>query len=374
MILYIVVLNYSWPVGSTLKIALVITELDPGGAERNLTRIALGLREAGHQVSVVSLAPAPSNLTLVGRLIDADVETLFLNCKTKWAVGKAFLRLRKVLRDRQPEIVQSFLYHANLLCSLILKRSNVKHFIGLRVSDPRPGRYRRLARHQNSWAGVICVSEDVRKHAMGFFPHARNLIVIPNGVEIEEIKKHSNAKWPSDLESASEKLVFVGRLDYQKGVDSIIEHGPIWLTETDRSIYFVGDGPLRREMETLSRQKAISKRIHFLGYRDDALAIIANADLFLFPSRWEGMPNAVLEAMALARVVCATPADGVNELLSHDQRQIASRQDWGSAVQALLSLSKEDMREIGQANQQKINQSYTARQMISRYLDAFNVT
>jgi len=357
-----------------LKIALVITELEPGGAERNLTRIALGLRQVGHQVTVVSLAPAPTNLTLVDRLIDSDVDTVFLNCRTKWAVGKAFIGLRKILRDRQPEIVQSFLYHANLLCSLVLKKSNVRHFIGLRVSDPRSGRYHRLARHQKNWAGVICVSEDVRKHATSFFPHVRNISVIPNGVEVEEIKKYSNAKWPSDLEPAIEKLVFVGRLDYQKGIDSIIEHGSSWLTKSDRSIYIVGDGPLRHVLETESRKKAISEHIHFLGYRDDALAIVANADLFLFPSKWEGMPNAVLEAMALARVVCATPVDGINELLAHDQRQIASRQDWGASVQSLLSLSKAEMREIGQANQQKINQSYTARQMIYRYLDSFNGT
>jgi len=254
---------------------------------------------------------------------------------------------------------------------MILKNSGVRHFIGLRVSDPRPGRYRRLARYQNSWAGVICVSEDVRKHTASFFPHARNINVIPNGVELEEIKLKSNANWPSDLESATEKLVFVGRLDYQKGLDSIIEHAPTWFSDTGRAIYIVGDGPLRQELETNAQNTAISEHIHFLGYREDALSIVANADLFLFPSRWEGMPNVVLEAMALARVVCATPVDGIDELLSHDQRQIARRQDWGASVHSLLSLSAAEKRDIGQANQLKIKQSYTVRQMVDRYLESF---
>ena len=83
------------------------------------------------------------------------------------------------------------------------------------------------------------------------------------------------------------------------------------------------------------------------------------------------MPNAVLEAMALARVICATPVDGINELLAHDQRQIARRQLWGDSVQSLLSLSDAERRDIGQTNKLIINQSYTAQRMINRYLEFF---
>ena len=355
-----------------MKIILVITELNPGGAERNLSRLALGLREEGHQVDVISLASPPINSTLPDLLRSANVETIFLNCNSRWAFPKAFWRLRKVLQARKPDVVQSYLYHANLLCSMVLNRTHTKHFVGLRVSDPRSRRYKRLARYQKNWSGVICVSADVRRHVAKFFTRTQTMVVIPNGVEMKALKTYSTANWPSDVVSSHERLVFVGRLDYQKGIDSILEYAPDWLANNKRHIYIIGDGPLRKELEAKCRRTELADAVHFLGYRDDALAFVSHADLFLFPSRWEGMPNAVMEAMALGRPVCATPVEGIQELLSHDDRQIAKRDSWGNAVTELLSLTDDERREIGEANQRKISRIYTTRQMVERYLETYN--
>ena len=251
-------------------------------------------------------------------------------------------------------------------------KTHTKHFVGLRVSDPRSRRYKRLARYQKNWSGVICVSADVRRHVAKFFTRTQTMVVIPNGVEMKALKTYSTANWPSDVVSSHERLVFVGRLDYQKGIDSILESAPDWLANNKRHIYIIGDGPLRKELEAKCRRTELADAVHFLGYRDDALAFVSHADLFLFPSRWEGMPNAVMEAMALGRPVCATPVEGIQELLSHDDRQIAKRDSWGNAVTAQLSLTDDERREIGEANQRKISRIYTTRQMVERYLETYN--
>ena len=77
----------------------------------------------------------------------------------------------------------------------------------------------------------------------------------------------------------------------------------------------VGAGPERERLEALAGRLDIRERVHFLGWRADALSIVAACDLFVMPSLWEGMPNAVIEAMALGRCVVASAVEGTTELI-----------------------------------------------------------
>ena len=355
-----------------MKITLVITELEPGGAERNLVKLASGFSHSGHEVTVISIGPVPKNEELPGILERAGVAVVYLNCRSIWSFVRAVIKLRFSLRRLNPDVVQSFLYHANILTSLS-NTNGVPHYVGLRVRDPRERRYRRLARYSSRWNGMICVSRDVEDFVRPFFSDsATPIFTIGNGVDTTVVKEAAMQGWPADLPKAEEPIVFIGRLDRQKGIDTLLGAVPKLLDHYERRhLYMIGDGPLKQKIEEAVHKLDSKERVHIVGYRDDALSILSRAKLLLFPSRWEGMPNVIMEAMALGIPVCSTPVDGVVELLGNESGQIYVRESWATAASDMLLLEPDQLQSIGYINSSVIQKKFTVQKMVGQYLDIY---
>ncbi|QDU37862.1 Alpha-D-kanosaminyltransferase [Maioricimonas rarisocia] len=299
-----------------VPIGFCITELDPGGAERALVHLVRRLDRNRWLPIVYCLSrrgPLADDIESAGislRCLDAGSSLDFR------VVG----RLRARLREDRPQILQTFLFHANVAGRLAAKRAGVPIVVsGIRVAEQEKGWHlllermtRRLVTHH------VCVSRRVAGHAirrMRLDPD--RVTVIPNGVDFERFQSAS----PTDLScfgipDDARVLVSVGRLHPQKGYDLLIEAiEPLLAKESPWHLLIVGEGPTRPDLERQVRDAGLEERIHLPGYRDDVPAILAAADAFVLASRWEGMPNAVLEAMAAGLPVLATDVEGIDELL-----------------------------------------------------------
>jgi glycosyltransferase involved in cell wall biosynthesis len=358
-----------------LDVAFVITELEPGGAERCLVKLALGLSQRGHCINVISIAPEPCSGRdeLVLELRANGIEPYFLAINKYSQLFRAKRQLKLLLATISPDIVQSFLFHANMLCGAIRSPFGFKLVAGLRVSDPRRlrqwmMRYRRSRFHQ-----TICVSDDVRLYAqqkLGL--PLGSLAVIPNGIDLKRFDAITPAR-AADLsfERIPPLLTFIGRLHPQKGVDLIAENAKrILLACPEHHIAIVGDGPYQQTMRRRITACGCAERVHFYGYRQDAASILKASQLLLFPSRWEGMPNVVIEAMAANKLVIACPADGVASLLSHAPQQIVPPMDWPTAV-IEFALDSDSCDEIGDSNREVVSASYQLSHMINQYEDLY---
>ena len=153
-----------------IRVALVITELNVGGAERCLVNLATGLDRTRFAPQVYALGPPPTvgQSQLVEQLASADVPTHFLAAESIWQVRAALLGLRQQLCEQSPHLIQTFLFHANVLgCWAARHRQLVSAAVvgGIRVADPRKGRMwlERLALQRA--AKVICVSDSVANFA-----------------------------------------------------------------------------------------------------------------------------------------------------------------------------------------------------------------
>lgn len=305
-----------------MRLALCITELDIGGAERCLVELATRLdrRRFTPVVYALSAEPAPATPSLVPRLREAGIETHFLGGRRASQFPLIVHRLARLLRTQQAELVQSFLFHANLAARLAARRAGVPHVLsGIRVAE-RAARWhlwldrltaRLVDRH-------VCVSQsvaDFSREAAGL--PGDKLVVIPNGIEVEGYQRAA----PLDLTllglgAGRRAVTFVGRLDRQKGLLDFLRHSPRWLERFPmHDLLLVGAGPQERELRTEADKLAIESRVHFSGWRDDVPGILRSSDLLVLPSHWEGMPNAVLEAMAAGLSVVAADVEGVRELL-----------------------------------------------------------
>jgi starch synthase (maltosyl-transferring) len=312
-----------------VPVALVITELDVGGAEKALVALATGLDRRRWAPSLIALGPeAP--LAAPVRAAGVACECLAIDPGRPL---RAVLRLADALRRARPALLQSFMFHANVAARLAaplagLGRARPWVVAGLRVAERRQRWHLRIERATARLAaGAVCVSEGVRRFSReaGGWPDDR-LTVIPNAVDLapfDRAEAEALTRAALGLEGVPEAAflaLFVGRLDVQKGLATLLDAaGRIaeLRPDLDWHLALAGEGPERDRLRAESAARpGLAGRVHWLGQRPDVPALLRASDLLVLPSLWEGMPNAVLEAMAARRAVVATAVEGTEELVT----------------------------------------------------------
>lgn len=358
-----------------LRVALVITELGVGGAERSLTNLAIGLNRERFTPTVISLAPPPTaNRTLfVEQLAASGVPVDFLGlCKPR-QYPKGVRSLRHRLTQISPDVIQSFLFHANVLSAQAARRMNPHHVTGIRVADPSRWRawVERVATQRVD--KIVCVSESVAEHCQHFSGFAQEkLCVIRNGIDLATLQNVEAISLETLGQHPGRKaIVFAGRLHPQKSVPWLLQAASRFLCELpDYDLIVAGDGPQRTALEHQVRELNIANRVHFVGFRPDLLEVMAAAHMVVLASEWEGMPNVLMEAMALAKPVVALSVEGVSELLhGTDPAQLVHEHDFDAFAKCVIQIAQDPQlaKSIGQQNRLRIQQHFSLRTTIDAY-------
>jgi glycosyltransferase involved in cell wall biosynthesis len=287
----------------------------------------------------------------------------------------AVSRLASHLRRQHPAVLQTFLFHANIVGRLAARLAGVPHVVsGIRVAERRDNWHLAIDRWTSRFVDRhVCVSEDVARYAreVGRLP-AERLVVIPNGVDIERFQ---SAK-PVDLTALGvgvgrRAVTYVGRLDRQKRVDWLLALAPqLFARVADCDLVLVGEGTERAAVAEQARNLGISDRVHLVGWRDDVPAILKASTVVALPSAWEGMPNVVLEAMAAGRPVVATDVEGVRELLGPAGRQqIAPGDNPHLFVDKAVSILSDNRlaEELGRQNLDRAAGQFSLAAMVAAY-------
>ena len=356
-----------------MRIDLVITELETGGAEKCCAELAFFLARRGHRVRVIAFGPRPipPKDSLAQSLELNQIELHFLGGKTWWMLPKVLSRLRSLLRLDQPDVVQSFLWHANVLAAWAVPSIRVPLFCGVRISERRANRFALDRWSTSRSTKTVCVSQGVADWCIQTEKvDASKLIVIPNGIRIESpcesivLNSHT-------VPSNARILLFVGRLEPQKGIDAMAQYATSLLTRLpDHHLVFIGGGSMRPLVESLSKQKECLGRVHVLGQRNDVRAWMARSELLLLPARFEGMPNVVLEAMAEGLAVVTTRVEGIDELLGeYLVQQSVAKESWNDFFELAASLanSPERQKVLGRANRDRVKAEFDLEKQLNRY-------
>lgn len=360
-----------WP-DRPIPIALVITDLDVGGAERALVALATRLDRRRWLPSVIALGADGS---LVETLRAAAVETVSLDVNRRRPL-QAVRRLARALGARSPWLVQSFLFHANIATRFASILAGSPWVVGgIRVAEHRKRWHLTLERWTSGLSlGSVCVSRGVFEHLrdLGGADPAR-LTVIPNGIDPLPYDFAPTCSRESLGVPADAPLVLcVGRLDEQKGLAFLLDAAEqVIAARPDWHLVMVGDGPERDHLHRRTAEnQALSGRVHWLGRRNDVPSLLKAADLLVLASLWEGMPNVVLEAMAARRAVVATAVEGSEELV------ITGRTGWlvppGDSErlgQALLDACSDSdrLRRYGEAGRTLVETAYSTERVVESY-------
>jgi glycosyltransferase involved in cell wall biosynthesis len=360
-----------WP-DRPVPVALVITELDVGGAEKALVSLATGLDRRRWAPNVIALGPeAP----LAAPIRAAGVAVECLGVNPSQPLG-AVARLASALRRQGPDLVQSFLFHANVAARLAAPWAGGPWVIGgLRVAERRKRWHLAVDRLTAPLAsGAVCVSEGVRRFSReaGGWRDDR-LTVIPNAVDV--------APFDSAVAVPRESLgvppgafltLYVGRLNVQKALPVLLDAAELVIaSRPDWHLALAGDGPEHDWLRSrLATSPALAAKVHPLGPRGDVPGLLKTADLLVLPSLWEGMPNVVLEAMAARRAVVATAVEGTEDLVIPGETGWLIPPGDAPALSAALLAAASDperLRRMGEAARGRVEVFHSPEQTVRAY-------
>jgi starch synthase (maltosyl-transferring) len=314
----------------------------------------------------------------VRRLDDEQIPVQFLGFSHKWGLLGAVRGLRRALERQRPDVVQSMMFHANVVSGLARQAGSLGALsLGIRVADPSRWRQRVEARIARRARRTVCVSQSVADFAarqMGIDPES--LEVIPNGIDVRACVSRA----PADLTRFGvapqrRAITCISRLAEQKGIDLLIRAAPDLFHELpDHDLLLVGDGPEAASLRRLAAERRVAERIHFAGWQPAVPEILLASDLMVLPSRWEGMPNVLLEAMACGRPVVCSAAEGVAEVLGPlADSQTAPVGNLQVLVRKTLAIihNPDLARQLGRQNQQRVRDQFSLDEMVRRYSALF---
>lgn len=354
-----------------MNIDFVITELDVGGAESALASLATALSHDGHSVRIFSLAPKPTRAGIVDHLRLASIDVTFGSAKSLIHFLRVDRELRHWLRMRRADVVQSFMFHANVMTATIVDPE--RHVAGIRVADPTRWRSwveRRALRHT---AAVVCVSAAVAEFTKSTLRvQADRVSVIGNGVDASRFANASPIDWSTfGLPPDAIVTLFVGRLHEQKGLECLESQIDAIAPENSRRhLVLIGDGPLRAHWESFA---AIHDQVWVLPWMADVTGAMAGCRVLVLPSRFEGMANVVLEAMAAGRPVVCSDVEGSQELVGDDSRQRFVAGDSAAMVKKLAPFWDDVglANAIGQSNQARVMRDFSIDSAVAAYAELY---
>jgi glycosyltransferase involved in cell wall biosynthesis len=289
-----------------VKITCIIHSLCGGGAERVMAGLASRLLARGHEIVLLTLDDGQSDRYEIPPRIRRVCLNLMGESRgwmEKLTSNRARVQgITDALKTDRPDVVLSFCDRTNITVLLATRRLGIPVVISER-SDPakqRLGFFWELARRRAYplASRIIALTETSANHLQPF--NARPVVVIPSAVD--------PPKSFSDRDRAAENkcVMGAGRLEYEKGFDRLIEAFDLATVDhPEWTLRILGDGSLRSELEEIAVTLAISDRVQLPGWVRPIWPDLSEATIFALPSRYEGFPSALVEAMA-AGVPCVS--------------------------------------------------------------------
>jgi len=356
------------------RILYLITSSGVGGSELALWQLLRRLDRSRFEPTVVSLKP-PGEIAARIRTLGIEVLSPGIGDETgAFAALELFLvarRLPRLLGGRRFDIVHSLLFRAHLLGRLAARRLGARAVVNSYRSGNEAGSgwllradrwtRRRVTRFHLQSSGLAAALQQ----RLGVGPG--RCVVIPNGIDLaaadaalaigREAARGRMGIFPADLAVAC-----IGRFHAEKGVVHLVGafHALLQAHPSAR-LLLAGDGPSRRSLETTVEALRLEPFVRFLGSAASPWPLLSGTDIFALPSLVEGMPNALLEAMAAGLPAVATAVGAVPEMVIDGREAlVVPPGDTGALARALaeLAASPARRREMGALARRRVEEAY----------------
>ncbi|MCJ7738143.1 MAG: glycosyltransferase family 4 protein [Anaerolineae bacterium] len=359
-----------------LNILLVYYEPIPAGQTRHVLSLARGLDKHTCHVTVVLPASLPHSIVAFEQ---AGVEVVPLPLRKVVWHPRAVATLVHLIRRRAVDIVHVHSQEAGLLARVVARMAGAPGVIYTpQTIDIRRARWHWLYRLcERTLASVtdaiVSVSEWDRQRLMQWgIPHHK-IVTIPNGIDLTAFDGTvdvGSLRRELGLDADRPLVMQVGRLSAQKAPLAFVAGAARVVRERpDAQFALVGEGPLREAVAAHIRALDLDGHVHLLGWREGACRLIAAADVVSLTSRWEGMPHALLEAMAWSRPVVATAVNGCPEIVVDGAPGFlvpsGNTTVWAGRVLDLLN-EPAMAAAMGRQGRKRVEERFSVQEMIAR--------
>lgn len=355
-----------------MKIMQVIPHLGLGGAESMCVNLSEALTEQGHQVVVVSLYTQETYLS--DRLLQKKVKVVFLDKN----VGPDFSlpgKLLSVLLQEKPDVIHTHLLSLKYVCLAVRKmdrRIPVIHTVHS-VAEQEAGRMDRLINRwffRKGYALPVALSREIQKTVAAVYGlEPRSVPVVFNGIRL------ANCKVKQDY-GANPKftILHIGRfMDVKNHGVLLRAFQKLHQRFPQSRLQLIGKGERKQEMEALASELSLQDAVSFLGEQTDVFSCLQEADLFVLPSLYEGMPMTILEAMGTGLPVIASAVGGIPDVIRDGEDGILIRPLQEELEEAMARLlCDQGLREKLGRNALKKSRQFSDISMANRYLDIYH--
>ncbi|MEZ4735136.1 MAG: glycosyltransferase [Caldilineaceae bacterium] len=356
-----------------ISVLHLITELSIGGAQMVLLRLLANLDREHFTVTVACLYNGDG--AVAQQIRDLGIPVVDLGMKRKWRLD-AFFRLWRLLRRVRPQVLHTWMFHANLPGRLIGRLAGIPVIIGSEHTMGQESRRRLLLNRLTAGLvdKVICVSPQVADFARRHIglPESK-LATIANGVEVERFAlslTQAEARQRFQLPVEGVVVGAVGRPRPVKGYRYLIDAFQLCRpTQFPLYLVFVGNGPERPALIEQVQRAGLTERVFFLDDQQEIPAVMAALDLLVLPSLWEGMPMVALEAMAAGLPVIATAVGGTPDVVIHNETGLlvppADPSALAAAIQTLVQAA-ECRHTLGEAGRRRACTLFSIQQNVAQ--------
>jgi glycosyltransferase involved in cell wall biosynthesis len=375
-----------------LKVLHVINGLGTGGSERSLAELLPGLRDAGVEPSVVCLFRRTEGVhdAVVSQGFEVDVLP-----RTGWVGRVRALRAR--LLEVHPELVNTAIFESDVVgrwaarvtATPVLTTLVNTSYAPARRADPnvRPVRLR-AARAVDGWTArhltthfhaVTPTVKAAAVDALRIDPAAVTVVERgrdPSRLGVPSAERRARMRAALGLRDDDEVVLNVGRQEYQKAQRDLIDAAAPLVAANPRAIVLIAgrEGNASDELARRHTSSPVRDRIRFLGHRDDVPDLLAAADVFAFPSLYEGTAGAVIEAMALGLPVVATAIDSLRDVVAEGDNALLVPPRAPAALAGAIGQLLDDpdrRRAFGASSRARFEARFTLARCTARMVELF---
>ncbi|EPY7710145.1 glycosyltransferase family 4 protein [Bacillus pacificus] len=346
-----------------MKILYVITRSDWGGAQAHLFDLIREAKQKGYSCSVV----VGEEGEFFNRVKELGVYPIYLkNLVHPIHPLKDFMatiKLKRIINEIKPDVIHLHSSKAGVIGRIAGAMSKVPVIFtahGWAFSEGVSSKRKAIAIPIEKGMGylsdnIICVSEyDKRLALQNKISTSRKLVTIYNGVKDKQIHENNSSKKNGIL-----KVIMVARFSYPKDYETLIR--AVDALDIPIEVNLLGNGDLQDQMKKLANDLGVCNKVNFLGMQRDVTKYLAESDVFILTTNYEGLPISIIEAMQQSLPIIATNVGGVGELVEHGKNGfLIAKQDVKGVVKYLEKFNEDRIlaKQMGKVSRRKYEESF----------------
>lgn len=376
--------------GTTMKIVHVITGLGVGGAELMLKRLVIhSIQKQQFEHIVISL----TDLGVIGpELQNEGIKVYSLGMKNALSTPIILIRLRKLLKVIKPNIVQTWMYHADFIGGIVAKSIGIRKIIwGIRTTDVSQAKSNITVYLSKICAKlsytipdyIICAANVSRDYHVNLGYNRSKMIVIPNGFELDEllISEAYNLEIRNEINLSIDDITIgsIGRFNLDKNQRLFIVTASILIKKFPKlKFLIVGKDNTKDNVELMSwiNEYGLSDSFRLLGLRDDVTKCLNAIDIFCLHSKTEGFPNVLGEAMAIG-LPCVSTDVGDAAYIMGDLGKLVPTNNADELAKAIENIIHTTLRDIEALDKlklesrQRIQKNFSMEKVYREYVNTW---